>query len=214
VISSNKVIIFDFDGVIVESNDIKTLAFKELFSGHSVEQQNEITAYHRLHEGISRIEKIKYFYDIILKKDLTKDKLNSLSDQFSTIVKEQVVQANSVGSSSTFFSNYSSSYDFYIASGTPELELVEIVDKRNLTQYFKGIFGSPSKKEQIISNIILKHDLNKKNVWMIGDSLTDYNAALNSDIQFIGRDHSVKIFPKDVSSFKDPFPEIENVLNS
>ena len=47
-------IIFDFDGVILESADIKTNAFRTLFEKESPELINKIISYHFKNMGISR----------------------------------------------------------------------------------------------------------------------------------------------------------------
>ena len=56
-----KAIIFDFDGVLVESNHIKTEAFKELFQDYP-QHLDEIVKYHVLNGGLSRYIKIQYIY--------------------------------------------------------------------------------------------------------------------------------------------------------
>ena len=58
-----KAILFDFDGVIVDSVDIKTIAFKELFSAFP-EHSREIERYHLDHLGVSRYQKFEWIYRI------------------------------------------------------------------------------------------------------------------------------------------------------
>jgi beta-phosphoglucomutase-like phosphatase (HAD superfamily) len=65
-----KAIIFDFDGVLVESVDIKTDAFRELFKDYP-QYVDEFAAYHEYNGGVSRFEKIKYFYRHFLKENIT-----------------------------------------------------------------------------------------------------------------------------------------------
>ena len=61
-----KAIIFDFDGVLVESVDIKTRAFARLFESEENDAVKEIVNYHLGHAGVSRFEKFKYIYNNIL----------------------------------------------------------------------------------------------------------------------------------------------------
>ena len=56
-----KAIIFDFDGVLIESAAIKTEAFREVFSKWQ-DKVDEIVTYHNKNMGISRFVKFKYFY--------------------------------------------------------------------------------------------------------------------------------------------------------
>ena len=53
-----KAIIFDFDGVICESVNVKTIAFKKLFADYP-EHQDRIVEYHLVNGGISRYEKLR-----------------------------------------------------------------------------------------------------------------------------------------------------------
>ena len=59
-----KAIIFDFDGVLVESAEIKTEAFRQLFSSFP-DKVHEIVEYHKRNMGISRYVKFRYFYENI-----------------------------------------------------------------------------------------------------------------------------------------------------
>ena len=54
-----KTIIFDFDGVILESLDVKTEAFKKLYQPYGPSISNKVVENHLENEGISRYEKIK-----------------------------------------------------------------------------------------------------------------------------------------------------------
>ena len=62
-IDSYEVFFFDFDGVIVDSLDIKSQAFGELFKDYGEDVVKKVMDYH-LNEGwaMSRYEKFKYYY--------------------------------------------------------------------------------------------------------------------------------------------------------
>ena len=65
-----KAIIYDFDGVILDSVKIKTLAFEELYSSYGKEIQNKVKSYHLLNGGISRYNKLKYYHKNFLNIDI------------------------------------------------------------------------------------------------------------------------------------------------
>ena len=54
-------VIFDFDGVIVESLDVKADAFRSLFADHP-EHVDQIVRLHRENLGVSRYEKFRTIY--------------------------------------------------------------------------------------------------------------------------------------------------------
>ncbi len=79
-----KIIFFDFDGVILESAEIKTTAFRRLFEEYG--EVEEIVDYHEKNAGVSRYDKFDYIYDKILKKELTSEKKDELGKRFSELV--------------------------------------------------------------------------------------------------------------------------------
>src|SRR3990167_3288293 len=121
-----KAIIFDFDGVILESADIKTEAFKELFSEYA-SKIKEIVEYHLLNGGISRYVKFRYIYEHILGMHLSKQQEADLGERFSQIALEKVIRTPFVRGAQEFLGKNKRRYQFFICSGTPELELLDIV---------------------------------------------------------------------------------------
>ena len=66
-----KAIIFDFDGVIVESVDIKTKAFARLFEHEGKVVVEKVVDYHLRNGGVSRFDKFRYFFNEILRRPLS-----------------------------------------------------------------------------------------------------------------------------------------------
>ena len=62
-----KTIIFDFDGTIVDSVNIKTEGFAELYNEYGNNTVKQVVKYHLLNGGVSRYDKIRYFQENILK---------------------------------------------------------------------------------------------------------------------------------------------------
>tara|TARA_B100000686_G_scaffold330661_1_gene393216 strand:+ start:912 stop:1553 length:642 start_codon:yes stop_codon:yes gene_type:complete len=192
-------IIFDFDGVIVESVDIKTNAFADLYQSYGDSIVKEVVRYHKLNGGLSRYKKFHYFQQNLLKRSpLTQSEEENLDETFSKLVVNAVINSDSVAGADQFIQIESSKIPLFIASGTPETELNTIVTHRGLKSYFTGVHGSPKSKETIISEILSAHDLTPKRVLMIGDALIDYQSAKANNLSFLGR---VRI------GDKNPFPK-------
>ena len=192
-------IIFDFDGVIVESGDIKTNAFADLYQSYGDLIVKEVVRYHKLNGGLSRYKKFRYFQKYLLKKPpLTQNEEDKLDETFSRLVVEAVINSDSVPGADEFIKIEASRIPLFIASGTPETELNTIVTRRGLAPYFTGVRGSPKLKEILIAEILSAHDLTPERVLMIGDALIDYQSAQVNNLAFLGR---VRI------GDKNPFPE-------
>jgi len=182
-----KAVIFDFDGVIVESNNIKRDAFGKLFEKEGAEVVRKVIKYHLEHAGVSRYDKFKYIYKEILKKPLTNDEFNALCRQFSELVMESVILALFVEGAREFLEKNRSVYSFFILSATPVEELKAIIDRKNIGQFFKNIYGAPFKKRDAVREILIKEKSAPSEVLYVGDALSDYKAARDNKVNFIAR---------------------------
>lgn len=177
---------FDFDGVLADSAGIKTEAFRQLFKDLQVAQVEQIINYHRQHGGISRVEKIRHIYREILNEDLTEHEHRQLSRSYSSLVVEKVIEADWIAGARECLELYTGKLPIFVISGTPQDELELIVAKRNMAGYFTEILGSPPRKEPHISRLLTDYSLNCRQCVFIGDAMTDYRAAADTSLCFIG----------------------------
>ena len=91
-----KNLIFDFDGVLVESNDIRIEGFRRLFQDYPENEVSQLMPYVEKNRGISRYLKIRYFFEVIRKESLEIEDLQSWANRYSKLVKEKIIQAESV----------------------------------------------------------------------------------------------------------------------
>jgi|Deesub1362A_J573_1020465.scaffolds.fasta_scaffold02637_6 phosphoglycolate phosphatase-like HAD superfamily hydrolase len=180
-----KGIIFDFDGVIVESLDIKTKAFGKLFESYG-DLSRKMVEYHLEHTGVPRYEKFRYFYNVLLEQEIDDKTMNFLDKEFSKIVKEEIIKAPFVNGVLEFLDNYYGKIDFFIASATPERELLDIVESKGLKKYFKGIHGYPPNKVENTARII-DRGYSREELIFVGDAKSDYNAAKENGLRFVLR---------------------------
>ena len=207
-------IVFDFDGVILESTEIKTQAFIDIFS-EETDHLDSIIKHHLENMGISRHEKFRYIYKNILKRDLTQEHAEKLAEMFSISVWKHILDCPEVPGVVDFLEIYSENCLFFIASGTPEDELKQVVEKRQLDNYFSGVYGSPRLKPEIIRGIIQEWNLKTHEMLFIGDALTDLNAAKECAISFIGRIAATgnNFTNENVKTIHD-FRELPSLLNT
>lgn len=197
-------IIFDFDGVVVESGDIKTQAFGNLYRTYGETVMTAVMQYHSANGGMSRYQKFHYFQQHLLKKPpLTPDEEQLLDQRFSELVVEAVIASETVPGAAELIRKEAARIPLFIASGTPEAELKTIVMRRGLAPYFTAVRGSPTPKQMLIADILSSHALSPERVLMIGDALIDYESAQANKIAFLGR-----VRPGD----DNPFPAEVNTL--
>jgi phosphoglycolate phosphatase-like HAD superfamily hydrolase len=179
-------IILDFDGVILESVDVKTNAFRQLFS-FTPEYVEEIVRYHIENGGMSRFEKFYHIYSCILKEPLSDKRFNELSQQFSDLVYKAILTTPFVAGSLEFITECYRTYPLHIVTATPDTEIQQIVSARHLEPYFVSVYGSPTTKVAAIEKILKNRGTPLSSVIFIGDSKNDWQAAVTTGVRFIGR---------------------------
>ena len=210
-----KNIFFDFDGVIAESVSAKTDAFEEMYLPYGKDIAAKVVEYHKLHGGVSRYEKFKYFHKEFLNEVINKEKVDELAIQFSNIVLDKVINSDEVLGANYFIKKYHTKFQFWIITGTPTKEIELIAKKRKLSSFFIGLHGSPNNKRYWTENLIKKYKLNRDEIIFLGDATTDIDAADFSKIHFALRENeeNKEIF-KDYKGHRfNDFYQLEKILN-
>lgn len=182
-----RAIIFDFDGVILESAEIKTKAFRQLFERDFPDKVSAIVEYHEQNMGISRFTKFEYIYREILDLPFSHKESEKLGLKFYGIVFNSVLVAPFVKGAREFLSTFFEKYEMFVVSGTPECELIELISKRGIQEFFRGVYGSPLGKSEAIKKILRDFRLRNDQVVLIGDADSDMRAAGENGIYFIAR---------------------------
>ena len=115
-------IFFDFDGVILESVDIKGWAFGKLFENYP-QHVDKIVVFHFANGGMSRFDKFRYIYKNILNKPLPDEEFDALCLKFSDLAFKRVLKCEFVPGALEFLGKYYKKINFYIISGTPQDEI-------------------------------------------------------------------------------------------
>ena len=200
-----KTILWDFDGVILDSMKIKGEGFLELFQEYDKNYLAKLEKYHYDSGGVSRFDKIRYFYKEVLQEEITEDEVLKLADKFAKIIKSKLYnKENLITETVDFIEQNYKKYNFHIVSGAEHQELNDLCDNFELTQYFNSIEGSPTKKDILVKNVIEKYKYKKVEIILIGDAMTDYNTSVNNSIEFYGYNNiELKKFRNYIDSFEE-----------
>ena len=190
-----RAIVFDFDGVLAESVDIKTRAYTLLFHKEGKEAVSEFIEYHLKNGGVSRFEKIKFFYRDILHRPLSEKLFQKLCAEYSGLVVNEVSLSPWVDGARDFLVRNKKKYIFIIVSGTPENEMKDIVLRRSMSRFFNSVRGSPKSKLIVLREVMSEYNLEPDEIVFVGDAETDWLAAKDSGIPFLWRCASNKMEP-------------------
>lgn len=200
--SALQAIFFDFDGVIIDSTLTKTQAFYALFAEFDDKIVDQVVAYHQQHGGISRVDKIDYAHRNIIGKPLEGAEVTQWATRYSELVFEKVVNVDWIPGAKEFLEAKPEGLPCFVISGTPEDELRRVLVRRGISNHFSEILGSPVRKPNHIRKILSGYHLSAESCVFVGDALTDYNAARETGLHFIGIQGEVP-FPEGTVVLKD-----------
>jgi HAD superfamily hydrolase (TIGR01549 family) len=189
LLSHCSTLIFDFDGVILDSNPIKEEGFRQLFTEYGEDKANQMVEYHRKNGGLSRYHKIRYFFTELLGSPADDKTVERLANRFSDITMQLLRNPDlCIADTITYIKHVHSKKDVFIASASDEQDLKKLCQHHNIETLFDGIYGSPKAKAAIVSGILQSR--NAEDCVLVGDSLNDVNAAQKNGIAFIGYNNS------------------------
>ena len=182
-----KNILWDFDGVILDSMKVRDFGFRQIFNKFDKNKVDELISYHNFNGGLSRFHKIKYFYNKLLNKTIAEKQVQRYADSFTVIMKKELSNPKHlIEDSVKFIKSHYRDYNFHIVSGSEHNELNYLCEKLNLAKYFKSINGSPTAKINLVKSLLEKENYKKNETILIGDSFNDFEAAQINSIKFYG----------------------------
>ena len=178
-------IIFDCDGVILNSNFQKIEAYRNtaISYGASKIQAEDLVSYHVSLTGISRNVKFKYFLKEIMGEHVTDSSMKKLVDNLNIEVITLLKNCE-VASGIEKLKSHTKKSTWMVASGGDQEELRFLFKDKGIDSFFEGgIYGSPSSKHQIVEEKM--KDKNFLPTLFLGDSLYDIQTAQKYKLDFI-----------------------------
>ncbi|HSI43911.1 MAG TPA: HAD family hydrolase [Methylotenera sp.] len=187
-----KTIVFDCDGVVLDSNIVKTEAYfrtaKNL--GATDAQAQALVDYHIKLGGISRYHKFDYYLKEILKKPATEQAIQELLNEFGRELEVGLMEC-AIAEGLLDLRKKTANSNWLILSGGDQHELRTLFDKRTLENGQKlyelfdgGIFGSPDNKDEVLAREKENGNI-KLPALFLGDSKYDFEAADRAGIDFV-----------------------------
>lgn len=199
---SVRVLVFDFDGVIVDSEGAKRAAWYELlkgardpngFSWENTDHDALITEAYRVWingtaKG-SRFEMIAHMMDAV-KYPKTKEAIEWYAEEFNRLVQEAILKAGVLPETTSALEALFARFPLYLNSGTPEAALLQSARALHIEHFFKAILGKTEERKekskvQNIMRAMTCENASPAETVFVGDAVSDYKAALEAGCLFI-----------------------------
>jgi len=177
---SIKAIVFDFDGTLIDSNQLKYDAYYKLFPSDDFHKRIitevlgeifEESRYAILKEIMRRVNSItgnEYELD---------NRVLELATEYNVIVVDGAKRCREKTGAKEVLESLSKRYNLYLNSTTPETSLKDIVKHRKWENYFCDIFGYPNDKTSVLFDIIKRESINQDELLVVGDGKSDRDSA-------------------------------------
>lgn len=176
-------LVFDCDGVILNSNRVKSDAFYQAALPYGQTAAQALVDYHVARGGISRYKKFDHFLERIV-PSITGPDLDSLLVSYSEFVRRGLLSCEITPGLSQLRQKIPNSR-WLIVSGGDQCELRDIFTQRGLAELFDvGIFGSPDSKDEILAREQGQGNIQQPAIFL-GDSKYDHQAASTAGLEFL-----------------------------
>lgn len=178
-----KIHLFDCDGVILNSNEIKNDAFLKI--AEEINHFNPIGYYNwcSMNNGISRQIKLKKLIDSM---DSSLLDLSVLIERYSELVLDKLLNCEITPKLDVIKDiDQNNGISWGMISGGNQDEIISVLTKKGVGNYFDfGIYGNPKNKFEIFEDNFKAYK-NEFNFTYFGDSEYDYNFAEKMELNFV-----------------------------
>lgn len=183
-------VVFDFDGVLVDSNAVKRDAYRHIFAGapgsepvvetvlQSNTEDDRSGVIRAILRGLSRAGPGT-------SSDLD-ELVGEYEERYNTICEEHAATCAEVRGASSALTRLAKRHPLYIISATPEEPLRRIVQRRNWNRYFRDVLGRPRTKGENLDRVLRREGIKGEGVVFVGDGRRDLDAAREAGCRFVG----------------------------
>lgn len=184
-----KVIVFDFDGVIIPSEQIKQHGYEWMFTEWG--EVAPLDAIRAAREEFSNARGNRYdiIRSILIRTGRTEEldaAVEMYAERFNMAVSKRLNEFQVDRSVLRMLERLSKDSALYINSNTPDEPLCRLVDTLGIRAYFKGVFGSSGTKRENLRMIAEREGVRPSDVVFIGDGAGDLSAAREYGCEFVG----------------------------
>lgn len=173
--------IFDCDGVLLDSNRVKTEAFRALGARYGSDVADALVAFHVENGGVSRFVKVKHLHEVLLGNGDEAAVADDLA-RFAAFVEAGLATCAVTEGARELLSAIPGDAARFVVSGGLEPEVDATLAQHGLRQHFRAVYGSPRTKVEIFD--ALKREGFLDNAVYFGDARYDAEVADVFGVEF------------------------------
>jgi phosphoglycolate phosphatase len=182
-IQTSKGIVFDFDGTLVDSNEIKRRGFDFVFAEYP-ERMTEIRQYCYSFNHTIRGEKFRHVTEQILGLPYTPELEQLCHERYAAFTTESVAAAPEIPGAAAFVKSLAS-YRPALLSSTPTAILLQILDRRGWRSLFPTVQGAPVDKRTWLKDFQGVLGCRPEQLLFFGDTDEDGDSGRLSGCTFV-----------------------------
>ena len=194
-----KCIVFDFDGVLVDSNRVKRNAYFDIFAslkapGSALEAVVEANREGDRYQVIDQILRRLIATRILVPEHAIDTLIQKYAEDYNSICEEYAATCSEMPGVSACLPELATKFPLYVNSATLESSLRRIVHRRGWCTYFRDVLGRPWTKIEILMHIMEQEKTCNLEVVFVGDEERDFAAAEEVGCWFVGFLHATSHF--------------------
>jgi len=185
-IQSIDLIVFDCDGVLLDSMPAKIESFRAWVPERFADKRQTFMELVMAGFGKARTHHIRSFYEQIVGESVSPEFLEAEVARFTDICEPRCANASwRVGSQEFVTECCRAGIPRYVLSGTPQQPLEAMLAATGAAKYFDVIIGSPPAKPKSLSRILAETGIAADRTVFVGDAHADQEAARHVGAHFV-----------------------------
>ncbi len=185
VVRQAQALVFDFDGTLVDSNEIKWRGFEVVFAEFP-EKIDEIMRYCRSANHTIRGEKFRHVYESILGRPYTLAEAGRCHERYEAATTSAIVGAPEIPGAGPFLHGLSRRITSAVLSSTPDELIRTILRERGWRELFAHVQGAPVDKAAWLRQFTAQQASEADRVVFFGDTQEDAEAGRLAGCTFVG----------------------------